>query len=318
MNKEQIYTQYLNDLTLQGKSLKNVKYCLKIYFQYLNDYGLNYRYVKIKDAQNFQMHLTTLNDSANQVRFSRASVLNIIGCVSEFYEYLRKSNMIHSNPFHEVDRVKRSKALPRNILNEKDMNTFLNHLKGFSNMEKLIERRQMYRAHVVAEVMYSTGVRINEIATLKSSDVDFNRGTITITDSKTGKKRDAILNSFAEKVLWIYLDEMRDYVVIKKSDPGLVFGGSTNLKIWMNTILNRESEKLKLGKFTTHNFRHAVGYHLLRGGCDIRFIQDILGHKALHSTQIYTKVEKEDLKNVIDTFHPRIMKSSQHNDHEDL
>ena len=80
---------------------------------------------------------------------------------------------------------------------------------------------------------------------------------------------------------------------------------------WLNTFLNKESERLGFGKFSSHNFRHAVGYHLLKNGCDIRHIQSILGHKKLSSTQIYTKVDKEDLRSVIDKYHPRFWKKRQ-------
>ena len=80
---------------------------------------------------------------------------------------------------------------------------------------------------------------------------------------------------------------------------------------WLNTFLNKESERLGFGKFSSHNFRHAVGYHLLKNGCDIRHIQSILGHKKLSSTQIYTKVDKEDLRGVIDKYHPRFWKKRQ-------
>ena len=76
----------------------------------------------------------------------------------------------------------------------------------------------------------------------------------------------------------------------------------------LNNFLNKESEKLGLGHFSSHNFRHALGYHLLRSGCDIRYIQGILGHKELNTTQIYTKVDKDDLKEVLEQYHPRQFK----------
>jgi site-specific recombinase XerD len=66
------------------------------------------------------------------------------------------------------------------------------------------------------------------------------------------------------------------------------------------------NEELKqYGEYTTHFFRHSVGYHLLKAGCDIRYIQEILGHERLRSTEVYTKVDKEDLLGVIDKYHPR-------------
>lgn len=309
MNKlhEKLYNEYLQETVRAGRTDKHVKYSLKIFFKYINEIGMNPLYLKIRGVQDFQVYLTTSVKESGRVRFTKASVLNIIGTVSNFYEYLRRRKYIYGNPFAEVDRVRRNDSLPRNILNEPNMAKFLKHFKDFTKGRTLTEKRQLYRAHVISELMYSTGMRINETASLKIPDIDFNRGVVIVRDGKTGKKREAILNSFAEKVLRIYIDEMRPFVLSGKNnaDTPLLFGAKTNLQIWLNRMLNSESGKKDFGKFTTHNFRHAVGYHLLRGGCDIRFIQEILGHSALHSTQIYTKVDKEDLRNVIDAYHPR-------------
>jgi len=308
--QEKLFNEYLNELVRTGRTSKNAKYSLRIFFRYLNESGINHLMVRIREAQDFQIYLTTSATDDGSVRFAKASVLNILGSVSSFYEYLRRRKHIHANPFVELDRVRRSSALPRNILNEEKMDAFLKHLKGFTKGSSLREKRQLYRAHVISELMYSTGLRVNEAASLKAADIDFNRGVATVYDSKTGKRREAILNSFAEKVLAIYIEKMREYVLFGKNnaDTRRLFGAKTNLRTWLNEILNRESQKLGLGKFTTHNFRHAVGYHLLRAGCDIRYIQEILGHTALHSTQVYTKVDKEDLRNIIDAYHPRRLK----------
>ena len=238
---------------------------------------------------------------------------NFMGCVSSFYDYLKKMKLIHSNPFPEVKRIKTGTVLPKNILNESEMNAFLAHLKRFGKGSDLARRKGMYKAHVVSELMYSTGARINEVMKLKAADIDFTRGTVRITDSKTAQVREGVLNSYAEKVLRIYVEEMRDYVIfgMNNGDAGLLFGSKAHLKTWLNGILGEEIESLGFGRFTSHHFRHAVGYHLLRGGCDIRFIQEILGHRLLATTQIYTKVDKDDLKSVIDEYHPRTLKGHE-------
>jgi site-specific recombinase XerD len=312
--KEKIYFEYLEECKIRGRSLKNIKYCLNIFYEYLNkNFSGGTLFLKIKDAESFQEYLILEKSDKkhpgkdNRARFTKASVLNIVGAVSSFYEYLKRRKLIYSNPFLEVERLKRNKALPRNILNEENMNKFLNNLKAFSKGKDITERKKLYKAHVIAELMYSTGARVNEIAKLKPEDIDFYRGVLTLEDSKTGKKREAILGSFAEKVLKVYIEEMRKYILLERGDidKTLLFGAKTNLKPWLNEFLSKESNKSGLVKFTTHNFRHAVGFHLLRAGCDIRFIQEILGHHDLHSTEVYTKVEKEDLRNVIDKFHPR-------------
>lgn len=323
MNKahERILTEYLRELHLQNRPTQKVKSNLKIFLKYAENSGIDFLRLKIRDAQDFQMYLSTaVNEDGStcaersrSIHYSRGSVLAIIGSTTSFYDYLRKKKVIISNPFLEITRIKRTKPLPKNILNEENMDKFLRHLKEFRKGKDLIERRNLYKAHVVSELMYSTGARINEIMKLRSSDVDFIRGVVRITDSKTGVIRDAILNEYAGKVLLLYVTKMREYVLFGKNnaDMSLLFGNRANLKTWLNGILNRESGKLKLGKFTSHYFRHAVGYHLLRGGCDIRYIQEILGHKEMHTTQVYTKVDKEDLKNVIDEFHPRTLVGSR-------
>jgi site-specific recombinase XerD len=304
-NYEPLIAEYLKEHVASGGSAKNPKYALKIFFAYLEEQGMNPFYFSVREANEFQRSLVTKTDDDGRITFTRASVLNLVGAVQSFYDYVKKRKMIGSNPFRAVKKVKRSKALPRNILNEQDMNTFLTHLRQFWKGENLHERKKLYKAHVVAELMYSTGARINEVMKLRVSDIDFTRNMARLIDSKTGKARDGIVNEYAAAVLRVYIDTMRECVLSGKGDPRLLFGAKTNLKIFLNGFLNAESVRLGLGKFTTHHFRHAVGFHLLRAGCDIRYIKEILGHEDLGTTQVYTKVDKLDLKNVIDAFHPR-------------
>jgi len=310
MNKEQkeILAEYIEYLKVRKRNYLGRKSSIKIYFNYLESSGIDFLMVRIPEAQEFQHYLTTLTDDKGKPYYSSVTVVTIVGRVTTFYNYLKRKKYIFSNPFLEIERIKRSKSLPADILNEKEMNKFLKGLRNFMRGKDLIERRQIYKAHVIAEVMYSTGARINEVTTMKITDIDFIRGTIKLRDSKTGKEREGILNNYTEKVLRLYIDEMREHILLRNNNMDLLFGSSGSIKIWINKILARECERMKLGKITSHHFRHAIGYHLLKGGCDIRYIQEILGHKELSTTQIYTKVVKEDLRGVLDTYHPRVFK----------
>jgi integrase/recombinase XerD len=73
----------------------------------------------------------------------------------------------------------------------------------------------------------------------------------------------------------------------------------------INKVLRNVAGELGLGPFTNRGFRHAFGYHFLRAGCDLRYIQKLLGHDCMRSTEVYTKVDKENLKEILDTYHPR-------------
>jgi integrase/recombinase XerD len=301
------FNKYIEHLVFNEKSTKNIKYSLRLLFEYLDENCIDLLRIKINEAEDFQGYLVTTTDKKGKIKYTKRSVSSIIGAVTGFYTYLKKEKLIHSNPFLEIKKIRNPKSLPKNILTEENMSKLLNHLKAFSKGKNLIERRQLYKAHVVAELMYSTGMRINEVMKLKEEDVDLVRGTVKITDSKSREIRDGILNEYCQKVLRIYIEKVKDYIIFGKNegDASLLFGTKANLKMYLNSLLQKECKKLKLGSFTTHHFRHAVGYHLLRSGCDIRFIQEVLGHKVLTSTQIYTKVDKNDLRNVIDKYHPR-------------
>jgi len=303
---------YLDYLSLNERAVKNPKTVLRIYFPYLENLGLDCLSVRIADAQEFQHYLSTLTDSKGKPHYSVSSVSTMTGCLTAFYNYLKLKKLVLLNPFSEIRKIKQPKSLPGNIPGEEDMQKLLSSLRSFLKGENLTERRNLYKAHVIAELMYSTGARINEIVLLKLHDVDLIRGTVRIHDTKTNQVRDSILNSYTEKILRIFIEEMRDFVLFGKNGSSMdyLFGSLNHVRIVFNRVLGNESRLLELGTFKSHGIRHAVGVHLLNAGCDIRYIQEILGHRELTSTQVYTKVSKENLKGVLDRFHPRVFSRS--------
>lgn len=310
LTKEQnkILEEYLKYLVVRKISFTGRKSAIRKYFNYLNSLKIDFLNIKISEAQDYQQYLTLLTTDSGKAYYTAPTILTIIGRIKSFYDYLKTQKLTWLNPFDEITRIRGEKNLPRDILNEEDMFKVLNYLKDFNKGRTLTEKRTLYKAHVIAELMYSTGARINEIAKLKIEDVDFNRSVVKLRDSKTGKERFGILNSFVEKVLKIFI-ENRQYVLTKKNDVNLLFGSKNNLYKWINKTMTEALKKngFKI-KFKSHNFRHSVASHLLKNGCDIRYIQDLLGHKSISTTQIYTKVVKEDLKRIIDNYHPRSIK----------
>jgi site-specific recombinase XerD len=226
--------------------------------------------------------------------------------------------MVASNPFKEIKKMRIDKKLPRNLLKEDQMNLFLEKLSRYDEEDSLKKKITQYRVHVVAELLYASGLRISEVANLQVEDINFTRGTVTVREGKGKKTRTAWLNDYAKEVLHLYVTEMRELVFNEWNERnGTLFGVRwQSFEKMVNKILNKTAKELGFPGFTAHKFRHAAGYHLLRAGCNIRYIQEILGHKLLRNTEIYTKVDKEDLKEVLDTCHPRKFRSMNHEEND--
>ena len=302
------------------RSLRKIKYELKVFFEYIDNHGIELTLLKHKDAQNYQTYLSILTDDEGNVHYAVSTVLCMIHAIKCLYNYLKAIGMIPSNPFIGIKWLKHDRVLPRDIPDEKKMNEILTYLKEFWKTRYLYDHRSLYKTHVISELMYSTGLRLNEVSNLEISDIDFDKEIIKVREGKGGKERTAYLNEYTGKVLKIYIDEMRE--VVNRNNYSLkLFGvnGGKNLDAFLNKHLKKVGERLNVKHFTSHTFRHAVGFHLLRAGCDLRYIQLILGHGSLDTTMIYTKVSKEDLKNELDKYHPRqFVKKEEKNVNEEL
>ncbi len=106
-------------------------------------------------------------------------------------------------------------------------------------------------------------------------------------------------------MLKIYVEEMREYALTGRSDRKFLFGSFLDIRRLINEMMSQACREKGLSRFTSHGFRHCMGSHLLKNVCDIRYIQEMLGHESIGTTQIYTRVVKEDLRGVIDEYHPR-------------
>lgn len=283
------------------------------FFDYINSLGLAVHELGHKGAQEFQTWLTMLSNKDASPHYATLSVKRFVSTTSKFYDYLKSAGLVHTNPFRGIKRIRTERKLPRNIPDEKKMNEILEDLGRFWERDTVREQRMYYRAHVMAELQYATGMRIKEVRELEAVDIDFERKTIKVKNGKGGKERTAYLDEYASKVLAIYVREMKESVNKNKGTMAIfgISAGATIEAVY-HVYLNRVCEKHGVGRFTSHNFRHSLGFHLLRRGCDMRYIQLILGHEDMNTTTIYTKVDKGDLRNELDRCHPRNMRSHEH------
>lgn len=291
--------EYLNDY-LSEQNIKtawrnNLKSKLLKLIKWLDEQQLTLCEAGARAAAAYAEHLGSLGLAKN-------TVCTLLTAALRFFNYLLRSKVIPANPFLEIRKPKMDKLLPRHLLKPKELDDYLEKLSRWDEEGNLFYKLRRYRAHVLAEFLYSTGMRIGEAAGVRIEDVDLERGRVKVPDSKSRKEKLCFLNEYAAAVLRIYLEKVRHYY--PASDR--IFGASENrLATTVSLVTAAMTERHGYAHLTCHSFRHSFGYHMLKSGCDLRYIQTFLGHESLSSTQIYTKVDREDLKEVLDQCHPR-------------
>lgn len=304
----EIQKQFMDYIKKTCKSKEYLSYSMKLFYGYLTETDIDYSCLSVKQAQDFQSWLMALTKKDGTVRYSSASVINVVNTTKRFYEYLKDTGCVYSNPFYQIKKVHKKKELPKDIHDEESVCKILICLKEFWKGKNLQEKKDFYRTHIIAELMYSTGLTIGEVKRLVSSDIDFTRNVIIIKDGFRGVDRECVLNEYASGVLKIYVKKMRHYLYASPNYNGarhLLFCSGTQLKKFVNTTLARAAKRIKAKPFTTKDFKHSLALHLVKAGCDARYVQEIVGHGRLNTTQKYVRIEKEELRNVLDKFHPR-------------
>jgi len=263
--------------------------------------------VTIQDAVRFASYLST-RETGEGRSIATGTMINYLKGARRFFAFLVESERIETNPFAELPYPKMGEHLSRNVLTEAQMAFLLAHLARFDEPSSARDALRRYRVHVVAEFLYATGLRIAEAASLVEANLDLAARLVYIPEGKGGKARTAFLTGYASDELARYLSRGREAVLgnYDRLHGDTIFGADkARLASVVNAELRDSCVSLAIPVITTHGFRHSLGTHLLRAGCDMRHIPAILGHESLNTTQIYTKVDKDDLKRSLDAFHPR-------------
>jgi len=291
---------YRPRVSVQGyQTIKNLSRSVIAWFE---KKGIPPEEAAIRDAMEYRKELYEPEDGK---KLSAGSVYNRLKMGRKLFGFMVKFGKRRTNPFMEVRYPRLPEGISRNILNETRMNRLLEALSMFHNADTAKERLEKYRAHVVSVLLYATGMRVSEAAGLLPQDVDVKRREVVIRNGKGGKSRIAFLTGYAADVLDYYIRYGRPVMLKRgwRKHGNRLFGaGAATLASAVNKELKKTCKELKIPVITCHGFRHSLGTHLLRAGCDVRHIQMILGHDKLNSTQRYTRVDRDDLKNIIDRF----------------
>ena len=222
-----------------------------------------------------------------------------LGAVVTFCRWLTREKLILYNPASELELPKRAARLPRAVLTAEEAERVL-AIPDVASPLGLRDR-------AILETFYSTGMRRSELGKLRLADVDARRGVIAVRQGKGSKDRFVPIGERA--LAWIrkYLEEIRP-VLARFDDEGFLFLGADGDPIGGNhlsEIVAHAVIKADIGKQgSCHLFRHTAATLMLENGADIRFIQQMLGHASLDTTQIYTRVSIHQLKAVHDATHP--------------
>lgn len=226
---------------------------------------------------------------------SRATVLRRVSALRSFVKFLRSSGALKGNPLLGVPLPKRQRPLPK-FLSESEMAALLSPELGTEGWTK--------RDRALIELIYSSGLRRAEIASLSVGDVDFIEGTVRVF-GKGSKERVVPVGKTALGVLREYL---RDRGMPPAGEALFTNQGGKRLSAdGVAFVFGRWVKRTSvLKKVSPHVLRHSFATHMLNHGCDIRAVQDMLGHASLQTTQIYTHVSLEKLQEDYRAAHPRV------------
>ena len=269
---------------------------------YLRDIQKLAEFSEEKELDELQITKTEVKEfiaEINKEGISARSQSRIISGIKAFYKYLILEDYLKVNPTELIESPKIGMKLP-DTLSIEEIDSLISAID--------LSHPQGERNRAILEVLYSCGLRVSELTNLKLSNIRFKEGYVKVL-GKGNKERFAPIGSSAIKFLNIYLNEIRNHQDIKKGSEDIVFlnrRGNKLTRVMIFTIIKQLAEKIGMKKkISPHTFRHSFATHLIEGGADLRAIQEMLGHESITTTEIYTHLDREYLREAIMQFHPR-------------
>lgn len=221
--------------------------------------------------------------------------------VRKFFSWLVKTQQIAHNPTSSLQLPRKRETLPTNTLSRNEVSRLL-QATPMDNPRDLRDR-------TIIEILYATAIRRSELLALTLYDLDLAQQTLTIRLAKHDSDRVIPLTSSIIEILQHYLTDSRPYFTKEPTQTYLFISTRSGGPLDPDDILRIVAKATKragiLKHVTPHTLRHSLASHLLKNQVDIRQVQQILGHKLLSSTQVYTRVEVSDLHALLQRYHPR-------------
>ncbi|MDE0268786.1 MAG: site-specific tyrosine recombinase XerD [Acidimicrobiaceae bacterium] len=280
-----------------ANTLEAYKHDLRSYYNYLQRHERNPLNATTRDVLSFVSELRVAG-------LSRSSVARVLSTVRGLHRFCVSEGIRNEDPTIGVKIPKLTSKLPK-ALSVDQVTTLITAIDG----DCMVNRRD----RAILEVLYGTGCRVSELTAMSVSDLDLREGLVRVT-GKGSKERIVPLGRHAILALerWLHpagRDRMKPKQWARRGDAQAVFlnqrGGRISRQgIWLIVVHYGELTGLS-EVLTPHVLRHSCATHMLNGGADIRFVQELLGHASISTTQIYTTVSTERLWNVYRSAHPR-------------
>ncbi|MFN8251733.1 MAG: site-specific tyrosine recombinase XerD [Ferruginibacter sp.] len=258
---------------------------------YLQDENKPPSSITLKDLERFVKWIAELG-------MTPSSQARIISGLRSFFKYCLQEQVIQADPTALLEAPKLKRALP--------------DVLSYDEIEKIIGQNDLSkpeggRNKAMLETLYSCGLRVSELVDLKLSCLYLDVGFIRVI-GKGNKERLVPIGSDAIKYIRIYRDDIRVHITIKKGNEDTLFlnrRGSKLTRVMVFLVIKELAKKAGITKnISPHTFRHSFATHLVEGGADLRAVQEMLGHESITTTEIYTHLDREFLRDTLQQFHP--------------
>jgi integrase/recombinase XerD len=255
--------------------------------------------VKLKPETVAHQDLSDFIAWVNELGMIPSTQARIISGIKAFYRYLLLDNQIQTDPSELIEGPKLTRKLPDTL--------------SLADIDQLIaaidlSKPEGMRNKAMIEVLYGCGLRVSELTTLRISNLYMDINFIKIV-GKGNKERLVPIGGEAIQFLKLWLSEVRVHVPVQPGEDDIVFlnrRGKRLSRVYVFMMIKDLAERIGLKKsISPHTFRHSFATHLIEGGADLRAIQEMLGHESITTTEIYTHLDREYLKSVIISHHPR-------------
>ena len=290
--------QYANFLRLERSLSDN---SIEAYLHDVNKLSqfLNLKNINISPIDVEPFHIQDFLEYIAELGMTPHTQARILSGIKSFYKFLLYEELIKKDPSELVEAPKLGRKLP-DVLNYHEIETLLNAID--------VSTPEGTRNRAILETLYSSGLRVSELIDLKLTNIYFDIGFLRIF-GKGNKERLVPIGREALKYVKIYIKEIRRHMKIKPNHENFVFlnrRGAKLTRVMIFTIIKDLQKKVNLNKnISPHTFRHSFATHLIEGGADLRAVQEMLGHESITTTEIYTHLDRDYLKQVIFDFHPR-------------